>query len=174
MANALATYSVGKSLMNFLKNTYAAQREINQPFDFRLISSGELAESAEPARNSLTLFLYRIAQSADLRNTATPASRTAALPPLAVELHYLLTAWADEALAEQTVLTWAMQQIHLRPVLDSSLLSKEANWNPSDVVQIVPEELNNQDMSRIWSGLSPKYRLSVAYVARVVRVDTLR
>jgi len=63
MANALAAYSVGNSLVTYLKKSYAAQREIRQPFDFRLISSGELAGSAEPARNTLTLFLYRITQN---------------------------------------------------------------------------------------------------------------
>ena len=39
MANAFATYSVGKSLVSFLKNAYAAQKVIAQPFDVRLISS---------------------------------------------------------------------------------------------------------------------------------------
>ena len=95
-------------------------------------------------------------------------------PPLALDLHYLLTAWCDDALMEQTVLTWAIREIQLHPVLGSSALSSEANWNPTDVVQLVPEELSLEDTSRIWRSLSPKYRLSVAYVARVVRVDTLR
>ena len=172
MANAVATYSVGQSLVNFLKNAYAAQQEITQPFDFRSISSGELA-SAEP-RNTLSLFLYRISQNAELRNPRTLGNRSNVPPPLALDLHYLLTAWSDDALMEQTVLTWAMREIQLHPVLDSSALSGEANWNPTDVVQLVPEELSLEDTSRIWGSLSPKYRLSVAYVARVVRVDTLR
>ena len=174
MANSLATYSVGKSLVSYLKRAYAGQHEIDQPFDFRLISSGELAGSAEPARNALTLFLYRIAQAAEMRSPTTPAGHGAAPAPLALELHYLLTAWADDALMEQSVLTWAMREIQMHPVLDSSTLSADAGWAASDVVQIVAADLSLEDMSRIWDSLSPKYRLSVGYVAKVVRVESVR
>ncbi len=174
MANALAIHSVGNSLVTYLKKAYAAQREIRQPFDFHLISSGELAGSAEPARNTLTLFLYRLTQATEPRSPTTPGGHGAAPAPLGLELHYLLTAWADDALMEQSVLTWAMREIQMRPVLDSSTLSADAGWGASEVVQVVAAELSLEDMSRIWDSLSPKYRLSVAYVARVVHVDTLR
>jgi Pvc16 N-terminal domain len=174
MANALAPHSVGNSLVSYLKKAYAAQKVIDQAFDFRLISSGELAGSAEPARNTLTLFLYRITQAAETRSPTTPAGHGAAPAPLALELHYLLTAWADDALMEQSVLTWAMREIQMHPVLDSSTLSADGGWAASDVVQIVAEELSLDEMARIWSSLSPKHRLSVGYVVRVVRVDSLR
>jgi hypothetical protein len=174
MANALATHSVGNSLVTYLKKAYAAQREIRQPFDFRLISSGELAGSAEPARNTLTLFLYRITQATEQRSPQVPGGKAGAPSPLALELHYLLTAWADDAFMEQSVLTWAMREIQMHPVWDSSTLSADAGWAASDLVQIIPAELSLEDMSRIWDSLSPKYRLSVGYVARVVQVDTLR
>ena len=67
-----------------------------------------------------------------------------------------------------------MREIHLHPVFDSSTLSSQAKWATSDVVQLVQSELSGDDMSRIWEILSPKYRLSVAYIARVVRIDTIR
>jgi hypothetical protein len=38
-------------------------------------------------------------------------------------------------------------------------------------VQLIPEELSTSDMMRIWDTLQPKYRLSLGYVARVVRID---
>ena len=174
MANAFATYSVGNSLVTYLKKAYAAQREIRQPFDFRLVSSGELADSTEPFRNTLTLFLYRITQNAEAKNPNPPGPRTVTPAPLALELHYMLTAWADDGLMEQTVLTWAMREIQMHPVLDSSNLAPEAEWAASDMVQVVPAELSVDEMARIWDSLSPKYRLSVAYIARVVRIDTLR
>ncbi len=160
--------------MSYLNKAYAAQQEIKQPFDFRLISSGELAGSAEPARNTLTLFLYGITQATEARSPTTPGIHGGAPAPLALELHYLLTAWADDAVMEQSVLTWAMRAIEMHPVLDSSTLSADAGWAASDVVQIVAEELSLDEMARIWGSLSPKYRLSVGYVARAVRVDTLR
>jgi hypothetical protein len=38
-------------------------------------------------------------------------------------------------------------------------------------VQIIPADLSLQDILDIWDGLGPKYRLTVGYVVRVVRVD---
>ena len=40
-----------------------------------------------------------------------------------------------------------------------------------DSVQIIPADLTLQDILDIWDGLGPKYRLSIGYVLRVVRVD---
>ena len=172
MANAFATHSVGKSLTTYLKNAYEAQTEITHPFGFRVISAGELAELATPPRNTLTLFLYRIAQNEQVRGNRTPGSPIHANPPLALDLHYLLTTWADSASMEQTVLTWAMREIQMHPVLDISNLSLEGGWDASDAVQLVPANLTNDELAGVWRLLSPPYHLSVSYIARGVRIDT--
>jgi hypothetical protein len=91
--------------------------------------------------------------------------------PLALDLHYLLTVWADSAVAEHTILAWAMRQLHDRPILDVGALSPEAGWTPADFIQIIPAELSNEDVMRIWDALDPAYRLSVSYVARTIRID---
>ena len=92
--------------------------------------------------------------------------------PLSLELHYLMTIWARSALAEHTVLTWAMRELHQHPVLDPSRLSTEAAWAAGDVVQIMPEELGTEALMNIWEAITPAFRLSSSYVARVVRIDT--
>lgn len=56
-------------------------------------------------------------------------------------------------------------------MLSISSLSPDAGWNPSDVVHIIPAELSNEDVMRIWDAIEPPYRLSVSYIARVVRID---
>jgi len=171
MANVFATHSVGNSLVTYLRNAYPEPLRTSQPLDFKLISSGELAENNE-LRNSLTLFLYRITQNEYLRSRKTPADPPHANPPLSIDLHYLLTVWADNPLAEQTAMSWAMRELQMHSVLDSSSLSPEAEWGPSDVVQLIPAELTSEELMRVWSLLLPKYRLSVSYIARVVRIDT--
>jgi hypothetical protein len=171
MANVFATHSVGNSLMTYLRNAYPKDLRDDQPFDFRVISSGELAEGTTP-QNALTLFLFRITQNEHLRSRKTAVDPPHANPPLSIDLHFLLTAWADSALAEQTVMSWAMRELQMHPVLDSSSLSPEAAWGPADVVQLIPAELGNEELMRLWDLLQPKYRLSVSYIARVVRIDT--
>lgn len=171
MANVFATHSVSNSLMTYLSNAYPEPLRTNQPFDFRVISSGELAEGPEP-RNTVTLFLFRITQNEHLRTHKLPTDPPQANPPLSVDLHYLLTVWADNALAEQTVTSWAMRELQMHPVMDSSALSPEAGWGPADVVQFIPAELTNEELMRVWDLLQPKYHLSLSYIARVIRIDT--
>jgi hypothetical protein len=36
---------------------------------------------------------------------------------------------------------------------------------------VIPAELTTEDMMRIWDALDPPCRLSVSYIARLVRLD---
>ena len=56
-------------------------------------------------------------------------------------------------------------------MLDRSILTAEGGWGVGDQIQIVPSELSHEDMMRVWDALDPAYRLSVAYVARVIRIE---
>ncbi len=173
MANLQSIHAVGESLRNYLRNTYPTSAFTGLPtFDIRLISSGELATLDEPT-NTLSLFLHRVTINEHLRSSR-PNGSTQLGVPLSIELHYLMTIWADSALAEHLVLAWAMRQLHARSILDASSLSSEGGWQPQDTVQVIPVDLSNEDIMRIWDRLKPSYRLSVAYVARVVSIDVDR
>jgi hypothetical protein len=138
-----------------------------------LISSGELTRS-DDLGTTLSLFLYRVTMSEHLRNAGRLNGSSEGVGPLSLDLHYLMTVWANSALAEHAILAWAMYQLHRHPVLDSSSLSPEAEWGAGDVIHLIPAELSNEDIMRIWDALEPPYRLSVSYIARVVRIDTER
>jgi hypothetical protein len=171
MSNVFAIHSVGESLRTHLDRAYPADLRAAHACEFRLVSSGELA-NADEIDGALTLYLYRVTVNEHLRNARKPVDALRDVLPLSLELHFLLTAWSRSALTEHTVLAWAMAQLQQHPVLDQSSLSPEAAWGPDDVVQLVPAELSVEDMMRIWDALVPPYRLSVSYVARVVRIDT--
>ena len=104
MANVLATHSVGNSLMTYLKNAYPEPLRTDHPFEFKVISCGELAEAQEP-RNTVSLFLFRITQDEYLRGRKIPSDPPHANPPLSIDLHYLLTAWADSVVPKSVPLT---------------------------------------------------------------------
>lgn len=173
MANVLAPHSVGASLATYLANAYPAELRARHPAAFRLMSAQEINQ-AEDLGTTLSLFLYRVTVNEHLRNVRPANIRMTENAPLALDLHYLMTAWADGALAEQTLLAWAMRELYLHPVLSISSLSPEAAWDSADAVQIVPAELSTEDLMRIWDALTPPYRLSVSYVARMVRIDAER
>jgi hypothetical protein len=169
VSNVLAVHSVSQSLMTYLGNVYPDELKAEFPCDFRVISSGELATN-EDFGTALTLYLYRITMNEHLRNTPRRGTNRWDVP-LSIDLHYLLSVWADKPLAEHTTLAWAMQQLHRRPLLELSSLSPEAGWGSADYVQVVPAELSTEDIMRIWDALEPSYRLSVSYIGRVVQID---
>ena len=39
------------------------------------------------------------------------------------------------------------------------------------MLQVTPQELDIEALMRLWDGLNAAYRLSAAYVVRVVRID---
>lgn len=172
MANLQAIHSVGHSLVTYLRNTYPAQAggQAMPDCTFDLVSSGEMA-TPEPDVTRLTLYLYRVTVNEHQRQQRPERMSPEQQAPLGVDLHFLLTAWANTAQDELLPLTWAMRQLYEHPILDTSALSREAGWGPDEVVQIIPSELSTEDMMRIWDALEPSYRLSVSYIARRVRLD---
>ena len=83
----------------------------------------------------------------------------------------LLTIWADNALAEQTILGWVVRELYSHQALSQSDLTPAGGWNADDVIQVIPGEISNEDMMRIWDALEPPFHLSLSYIARVVRID---
>lgn len=173
MANILAIHSVGHSLINSLGRAYPPELRAQHSCDFQLFSSGQLANLQE-IDTTLSLYLYRVTVNDQMRNTRRTSDAHSKDVPLSLDLHYLLTVWADSAMAEHHILAWAMREWYLHPTLNASSLSAEAGWTPNDIIQIIPTELSTEDMMRIWDALEPSYRLSVAYIARVVRLDADR
>jgi hypothetical protein len=173
MANVLAVHSVGNSIVTFLRNSYPAETagRTMPACAFELVSCGQLATEAEESTR-ITLFLHRVTVNEHTRQH--PLARAAAHgpSPLALDLHYLLSAWASTPFDEQVTFAWALRQLHQHPVLDVSSLSPEAGWSREDLVQIMPAELATEDMMRIWDELEPSYRLSASYVVRLVLLET--
>lgn len=176
MANVFAVHSVGDSVMTFLRTTYEQFRQTFPDADrppqcaFELMSGGTLNDVDDPPL-TLSLYMYRIQMNEHLREAPRVSRTGERRPPLSLDLHYLLTAWADNPVHENLILAWAMLQLHRNPVLDLSSLTPAGGWQAGDFVQFIPAELTNEDMMRIWDAVTPSYRLSTAYTARVVRID---
>jgi hypothetical protein len=172
MANLHAIHSVGESIRRSLRVAYErATFDLKPPCDFTLLSSNQINELDQPG-TQLSIYLHRVSVQETLRN-ATHLDQTGRIRPLplTIDLHYLFTVWASDALHEQLILAWTMRQLHTLPILDASSLLPDADWDPDETVQLIPSELSTEDMMRIWDALDPPYHLSVSYVARVVRID---
>ena len=170
MADINAIQAFGASLAALLTNSYPEELRADHSCQFRLVSSDELEKQAATG-NTVTIFLYRVTPEQHSGSKAQAALTSPANPPLTLELHYLISVWADNALHEQTILAWLMSFLHQHPVFDRSSLTIDAQWDSDEEIQLVQEEMSNEDLMRIWEALQPNYRLSIPYVARVIRID---
>ena len=171
MANHRAIVSVGESLVTYLQNAYPADLRAQFPCTFKLLSSNELNLSFQDLGTAVTLYLHRVAVDQYLRNSTVYTDPVRPRVPLSLDLHYLLTVWADTALAEQTILGWVARELYTHEALSQSDLTPAGGWSADDVVQVIPGEISNEDMMRIWDALEPPYHLSLSYIARVIRID---
>ena len=179
MADYQAVFAVGDAIAKYLNNNYDPN-VVGFPCTFKLVSSTEIAtEDTTKLDKTVSLYLHRISTNEHFRAVTRLQDSPGEQPVLFLDLHYLLSYWdanAEGAEAEQKILTWTMQQIQSHPILDTSILSLSTTapgWDPTDAVQVLPADLSLQDILDIWDGLGPKYRLSVGYVVRVVRVDRI-
>ena len=173
MADYTAIYSVGNSLATFLENSFPPELKTQFPsVKFELVSSSQVAEEDTTSLDQkVTIFLHRITINENFRSATRIQNQPNKTPVLFLDLHYLITYWGTDPQAEQTILGWTMSQLQLVPILDNSILSPSSIWDPTESIQLVPADLSLEDILRIWDALGPKYRLSVSYIARVVRID---
>lgn len=180
MANVFALRSVVTSLATTLNNAAEAEGSSIKPLGFKFVavSSGQLADNAgdaavdQVADNSrVTLFVYRVAMDPHLRTAGRPQDPDMSPVPLSLDVHVLFSIWSNSAENELSVLAWLMRELHLHPVLDAATLSNDGGWGLDEVIHLIPEELSTEDLMRLWDALTPSYRLSVSYIARVVRID---
>lgn len=178
MATVHAIHSVSQSLVNYLRGTFPADLVTGTP-EFRLLASRDL-DSTPSITLGISLWLYRITANEHARGTVPIAGPSGAAAPLALDLHFLLTVWANDPQVEQSMLAWSMTALHQKPRLDMSMLSDRwyanpsdhpAGWRPDDVLVVVQETMSTEDLMRIWDATGTDYRVSVPYVVRVVRID---
>jgi hypothetical protein len=150
----------------------------------------------EPAQ--LNLFLYYVTPNQGWRNELYPSHDSSGSrvsnPPLALNLHYLLTAYCSNELHTEILLGYGMQLLHENPVLLRDAIKKSLS-PPSDVdgtglpmqlqslssskledqvelIKIIPEALNTEEISKLWTAFQSKYRPSAAYMASVVLIES--
>ena len=156
---------------------------------------------ATDERAQLNLFLYQVTQnrSADWVSTEYRSKQRQVgsrhNSPLALDLHYLLTAYGAKDFQAELLLGYAMQLLHDTPVFSRELievcLKNAAKVNTSSVlsqalttvsvsdvaenigqIKISPEFFSMEDTSKLWSSLQTPYRPSAAYEASMVLIDS--
>lgn len=120
---------------------------------------------------ALSLFLYRVDFNKTMRAAWAAMGHRDGEAHLPLDLHFLLTAWAENADSEYRILGRAIQCIDNLPILSGPLLDPLTNWAPYEGIQLYLEDLSTEDVMRTFDSLPVDYKLSVPYVARMVVID---
>ena len=142
-----------------------------------VLDSSSLNEEglADLPGNTLAIYLHRISieQIGAGRTMPPPRNGLPRQVELPINLHFMLIAINALSDAEASIMGWAIQQIGNALDLDHALLSTaepDAQWHPDDRLQVFPEQMNTEDLLRIWDGLPADYRLSTPYFIKNLRL----
>lgn len=202
MSNALALAAVTAVIKDLLDNALV-DASLNAALGTNVNVTAlapDLIDTENATAPQLNLYLYRVSPNSGWRNAALPSRSGDGTrltdPPLALDLHYLLSAYGTQDFEAEILLGYAMQQLHERPVLtrdairttlaapspvDGSLLPAAfgalAASDLADQVELVkisPEPLGVEELSKLWSAFQANYRPSAAYLASVVLIESHR
>lgn len=136
------------------------------------------ADYANGMAEGVSLLLYRVAINQTQRNLPprTAPDGTRFRSPLPVDLHYLLSAWADDADTQQCLLGWAMRLMEDMPVLPGSLINpflpEKPVFRAEESVELVCDPLPQEQWLALWATLTPKAAASMTYIVRMVQIDS--
>lgn len=137
----------------------------------------------------INVYLYQVGPNGAWRNADLPTrrddGRLVQRPRVALDLHYLLSFYGDEAQFEpQRMLGSVVRTLHARPVLTRQMIRDTvsdpdnaflAGSNLADEVELIkftPSALSLEELSKLWSVFfQVPYALSVAYQASVVLIE---
>lgn len=176
LADSRAIMAVGEAMVALLRTAYRPA-DFTADLEFRTVTAREIGNNQIAA--GVSFLLYRIVPNGAHR---TPPGR---LDPqggrrqtqLPLDLHFLTTVWGAEASLQHAIAGWAMRMLEDTPLISSGLLNATApgSFRAEEVVELGLAELSNEDLLRIWEVLGTNtYQLSVPYLARVVRIESLQ
>lgn len=183
MSNALAIAAVTATLRNLLHAGLTADHNLAdatvtmQPVD-RARANGDSA-------NQMNIFLYHVQPNAAWRNMDYPGrtrSGETSVPPVGLNLYYLLTAFGRDNDTQRPfsheLMGRAISILADHPLLGAdeikAALPDNDLWTQIERIRFTLQPYSVDEIAKIWTGFQTQYRLSVAYEAAVVLIDSNR
>ncbi len=140
--------------------------------------------------NQVNLFLHQVRHNPAWRNVGLPSLAPDGItilknPPLALDLHYLLTAYSTEDGFPEALLGFALLMLHQYPTLSRGQVTNALSALPAshplftplqstglaqqiELLKITPDTLGREEMAWIWTALKADYRPTYAFQVSVV------
>jgi hypothetical protein len=143
--------------------------------------------------NHVNLFLHQVTHNVGWRNQGLPTlaadGRTRlSNPPLALDLHYLLTAYGVDNAEAEALLGPALLMLHETPVLSRKDITDAISALPVnplfaalktsgladqiEMLKITPATLGREEMAWLWTALKADYRPTFPFQVSVVLIES--
>ena len=174
MATYHAIAATGQAILKLLSVACPKTEFPNAQFD--LVQASDLQKA--PFDEGVSLFLYSVTVNTTLRalSRRTGLDGKKRKAPVPIDLHFLLTAWGKTAVKQQHLLGWAIRTLEDTPILPAGLLNAASAvpdvFRGEESVELVMEPLSLQDVTNIWEVAQTNRQPSVAYVARMIAIES--
>lgn len=186
MSNASAIAAVTLTLQSILGDGVRADPNLN---DTTVTVLPPDKARGSNNNNQLNLFLYQLLPDAAWSNMSIPgqvANGETGNPPLALVMHYMLTAFGRDNDTNIPFGHYLLGQA-MSVLFDHALLGADEIRNATAValpvsnldkqverVRISLQPLSLEEISKLWTGLATQYRLSVVYEVSVALIESTR
>lgn len=199
MSSPLAIAGVTRLLMDLLNNGLI-DGDISSVVGNVTVSAlppDRIDTGNEPTQ--LNLFMYQTTPNTGWNNIGFPSFNSGGErinnPPLALNLHYMLSAFGSTELHGEILLGYAMQLFHDHPVLAreeirNALLGATVGGNgltpelealqsvkldeQVESIKVTPEYLSTEELSKLWAAFQTNYRPSAFYRVTVILIESYK
>jgi hypothetical protein len=195
MSNALAIPGVTAVLQNLLNSVYNNAFSVLGSVVVSAVAPDIVQTSLGSGKNAtlqVNLFLHQVTPNAAWRNVGLPqlaadGGTVLKNPPLALDLHYLLTAYGAEDNIADALLSFAVAFLHDNPVLPRAQITAALLALPSnsfndglrlsglasqiEMIKITPATLGREEMAWLWTALKADYRPTFPFQVSVVLIN---
>jgi hypothetical protein len=204
MSNALAIAGVTAVLRDLLDSgmiDHAVTDAMGQGVAVTAVAPDRIPLEGTDAGPQLNIFMHQATPNAAWRNMDLPSrdanGRRLTNQALALDLHYLITAYGTSDLQTEVLLGYAMQLLHETPVLSREKIRVALNPPAMPVngaalpsvyqalraadlaeqyeqIRIAPAPMSSEELSKLWSAFQAHYRPTAAYHVSVVLIEAAR
>jgi hypothetical protein len=191
-ALAAVSYVLGRQLAAYLSAT-----EVSSSVGLVKVTTvaPDRLETGLQEQNIVNLFLHRVTRNSGWANLGPPPrngqGEQVASPPLAIDLHYIVSAYGHDPLTAEILLGHAVAALYEQSVLPREAIRRALAPNPPDPglpvavsgsrladqveqLRITSTNPGAEEIARVWATFSSPYRPSAFFEVSVVLVDPLR
>lgn len=174
MAKHQAIAATSTALLGLLRDRYPRD-EFGTSLDVQLYQSRDFEA---PMREGFSVFLYRVTINGTVRNMTlrrAPDGRRIR-PSLPLDLHYLITPWAEDGERQHRMLGWVMRFMEDFGVLTAGHLNHYVAetdiFAPHEGLEIICDPLALTDYLTLWDRLRQRMPASATYALRMLLIDS--